>query len=119
MITARTSFAVLALILATALNPASSNDWQPLATDQGVELAYQITGNLARLRFTNTSGQPMTVNWKLLVHLGTGKKVDSQGELMLTAGATEVVASTPYRDAGHPAEVTSVTGTIAAKKTTP
>jgi hypothetical protein len=81
-----------------------------------VELAYQATGNLARLRFTNTGNQPMTVSWKLLVQLGTGKNVDNQGELTLAAGETETVASVPYRDAGHPAEVKNVSGSIAAKK---
>jgi hypothetical protein len=116
---ARTGLTALVLILGMALNPASAEDWKSITKDQGVELAYQATGNLARLRFTNSSNQPMTVNWKLQVQLGTGNSVDNQGELNLGAGETEIVASTPYRDAGHPAEVKSVSGTIAAKKMTP
>ena len=113
----RAIFATFALLLGTSLNLATADDWKALAKDHGVELAYQATGNLARLQFTNTSKQPMTVNWKLQVLLGTGTKVDNEGELTIDAGETEIVASAPYRDAGHPAAVKGVSGTIAAKKT--
>lgn len=112
----RTCLTVLALILGAPSTLAAADDWKPVARDQDMVLAYQATGNLVRLRFTNTGRAPMTVNWTLQVQLVTGKNVDNRGELTLDGGETEVVASTPYLDAGHPAEVRNVTGTITAKQ---
>ena len=99
--------------------PAFAEDWKNIAKEHGVELTYEAVGNLARLRFTNTNSEPMTVRWTTNVQLSTGKRVENQSELSLDAGETVIIAGGPYRDAGNPVQIKNVTGSIRAKKTGP
>jgi len=99
--------------------PALAEDWKNIAKEHGVELTYEAVGNLARLRFTNTNSEPMTVHWTTNVQLSTGKRVENQSELSLDAGETVIIAGGPYRDAGNPVQIKNVTGSIRAKKTGP
>lgn len=99
--------------------PAFAEDWKNIAKEHGVELTYEAVGNLARLRFTNTNSEPMTVRWTTNVQLSTGKRVENQSELSLDAGETVIIAGGPYRDAGNPVQIKNVTGSIRAKRTGP
>lgn len=112
----RRVLSVLALILGLAGVPAQADDWTPLAKDQGVELAYQSVGNIARLRFTNSNHQAVRVNWDLQVQLADGKTVGHHGDLPLAGGETETVASAPFHDATGPQEVRGISGVIHAKR---
>lgn len=110
----------VALLLGLALAfPAWAQDWKNIAQEQGVQLTYATSGNLAQLRFTNTNTEPMTVHWTTSVQLATGKRIDNKNELNLDAGETVVIAGGPYRDTGGPAEIKNVTGSLSAKKTVP
>ena len=96
--------------------PVLAEDWKNIAQEQGVKLTYAAAGNLARLRFTNTNSEPMTVNWTTSVQLASGKRIENKSELNLDAGETIIIAGGPYRDAGSPAEIKNVTGTLRTKK---
>lgn len=109
---------VLLLGLALAF-PALAQDWKNIAQEQGVQLTYAASGNLAHLRFTNTNNEPMTVHWTTSVQLATGTRIDNKNELNLDAGETVVIAGGPYRDGGSPAEIKNVTGSLHAKKIVP
>ena len=115
----RNPLGTILLWIILAAVPAMAEDWKNIAEDQGVQLTYSANGNLARLRFTNTNSEPMTVNWTTSVQLATGKRIDNKSELNLEAGETVIIAGGPYRDAGSPAEVKNVTGSLQAKKTAP
>lgn len=111
---------LVALVLGLALAvPAWAQDWKNIAQEQGVQLTYAASGNLAHLRFTNTNKEPMTVHWTTSVQLATGKRIENKNELNLDAGETVVIAGGPYRDGGSPAEIKNVTGSLSAKKTGP
>ena len=111
---------LVALLLAGSLLavPARADDWTPVAEDHGVRLAYQAVGNVARLRITNNNRAAADIAWKLKVQLVTGTEVDQEANLRVDAGQTVTVASGPYRDAGHPAEVKAVHGTARANPVT-
>lgn len=110
----------VALLLGFTLAiPTWAQDWKIIAQEQGVELTYVASGNLAHLRFTNTNKEPMTVRWTTSVQLATGKRIDNKNELNLDAGETVVIAGGPYRDGSGPAEIKNVTGSLSAKKTGP
>lgn len=115
----RKRLVAILLWLMFAAVPAMAEDWKNIAQAHGVQLTYAAVGNLARLRFTNTNSEPMTVNWTTSVQLATGKRIDNKSELNLEAGETLIIAGGPYRDAGSPAEVKNVTGSLQAKKTAP
>lgn len=119
LINFRNRVAPLLLGLMLAAVPVMAEDWKDLAQAQGVQLTYAAVGNLTRLRFINTNAEPMTVHWTTSVQLATGKRIDNKSELNLDAGETVIIAGGPYRDAGSPAEVKNVTGSLQAKKTTP
>jgi hypothetical protein len=108
----RSVLSVLTLILGLAAVPAQAGDWKPVAKDRGVELAYQAVGNIARLRFTNSSQKAVTVNWDLRVKLANGNTVDNKGNLQIGGGETETVVGGPFRDASGPQEVRGITGVI-------
>ena len=110
----------VALLLGLALAfSAWAQDWKNIAEEQGVQLTYTASGNLAQLRFTNTNTEPMTVQWTTSVHLATGKHIDNKNELNLDAGETVIIAGGPYRDTNGPAEIKNITGSLSAKKTVP
>ena len=110
---------VVLLLGLTLTVPAWARDWKEVAQEQGVQLTYAASGNLAHLRFTNTNTEPMTVHWTTSVQLATGTRIDNKNEINLDAGETVVIAGGPYRDAGGPAEVKNVTGSLRAKKIVP
>lgn len=118
LINSRNHLATLLLGLALTV-PAWAQDWKNIAQEQGVRLTYAASGNLAHLRFTNTNTEPMTVHWTTSVQLATGTRINNKNELNLDAGETVVIAGGPYRDAGGPAEIKNVTGSLRAKKTVP
>lgn len=110
----------IALLLGLALTvPAFAQDWKKIAQEQGVQLTYAASGNLAHMRFTNTNNEPMTVYWTTSVQLATGTHINNKSELKLDAGETVVIAGGPYRDGGGPAEIKNVTGSLSATKTVP
>lgn len=115
----RNRVVTLMFLLPLGSAPALAEDWKNIAQEQGVHLTYEAVGNLARLRFTNTNSEPMTVNWTTSVQLASGKRIENKSELNLDAGETVVIAGGPYRDAGSPAEIKNVTGSLRTKKTAP
>jgi hypothetical protein len=70
---------------------------------------------VARLRISNSNRTPASVAWTMQVQLGTGSSAERVGELDVAAGDTVVVATGPYTDAGHPAEVKSLSATTRVK----
>lgn len=114
----RNHLVTILLGLALAV-PAWAQDWKNIAQEQGVQLTYSASGNLAHMRFTNTNTEPMTVHWTTSVQLATGKRIDNKSELNLDAGETVIIAGGPYRDGGGPAEIKNVTGSLLAKKIIP
>jgi hypothetical protein len=103
---------LLAITLFFFAASSHADDWKPIADRDGVAVSYEAVGNIARIRFANANPKPVSVSWQLQVRLATGTVVENRGELALTAGDSQVVASGPYRDGGHPAEVKSISGTV-------
>lgn len=118
LMNSRNRLVAILLGLAVAV-PTLAQDWKKIAQEQGVQLTYAASGNLAHLRFTNTNNEPMTVQWTTSVQLATGTRIDNKNQLNLDAGETVVIAGGPYRDGGGPAEIKNVTGSLSAKKTGP